>query len=49
MRNTDVGKLFVTNAVVRLVKTTTSVLMYGSHKHKQGYKQRQGLSRIEKR
>lgn len=50
MRNTDVvGKMFVTNAMVKLVKTTTSVLMYSSHKHKQGHKQSQGLSRVDER
>ena len=51
MRNADVaGKnLFVSNALVKLVKTITSVLKHCSHKHKQGQKQRQGLSRKEER
>lgn len=35
--------------MVKLVKTTTSVLKYSSHKHKQGHKQRQGLSKKEAR
>lgn len=35
--------MFVSNVLVKLVKTITSVLKYSSHKHKQGHRQRQGI------